>query len=156
VAKHLAEIIQTTEEATNRVLEQAEHLVEEQAKVAQGLSRVVEMLRHASDGPRLQECLDGLEEIKGIQCRTQDRTMDIISAMEFQDLTTQKIQRLIGLVAEVESRLLRLLVLFRIEEAAGGGRSPDPILERCAQTQSALCDQDLVDQLLREFQSVQM
>ena len=42
VAQHLTEIIQTTEEATNRVLEQAEHLVAEQTTVEQGLHRATE------------------------------------------------------------------------------------------------------------------
>jgi chemotaxis regulatin CheY-phosphate phosphatase CheZ len=81
--------------------------------------------------------------------------MDIMAAMEFQDLTTQKIQKLIGLVAEVESRLLRLLVMFRIEDAATDGGPADPIIETCTRDESALCDQGLVDQLLREFQTAQ-
>ncbi len=152
VAKHLAEIIQTTEEATNRVLEQTEHLIEEQARVEQGLSRAAEMLRHV---PLRADCLKGLEELKEVQRRSQGRAMDIMSAMEFQDLTTQKIQKMITLVADVEDRLLQLLVLFRIEEAAESGKAPDPILETCARNESALCDQDLVDQLLHEFQSNQ-
>jgi chemotaxis protein CheZ len=152
VAKHLAEIIRTTEEATNRVLEQAEHLLEEQAKVEQGLCRVSARLRHASSGPLLQESLRGLKEIQEVQSRSHGRAMEIMAAMEFQDLTTQKIQRLIGLVAEVEERLLRLLVLFRIEEASEPGSPPDPIVESCTKRESALCDQALVDQLLQEFE----
>ncbi len=153
VAEHLAEIIQTTEDATNRVLEEAEHLVEEQAKVEHGLSRAVEWLRHVSVVPAIAECLKGLEEVKETQRRSQGRAMDIMSAMEFQDLTTQKIQKLISLVAEVEDRLLRLLVLFRIEEDNGTDRAADPIVQTCAQKEKALCDQGLVDKILSEFQS---
>jgi len=155
VAKHLGEIIQTTEEATNRVLEETEHLVEEQAGVEQGLSRAAEMLRHGRNVSPFPECLKLLEELKGVQLRSQGRAMDIMSAMEFQDMTTQKIQKMIGLVAEVEERLLRLLLLFRIEEAAGEGGAPDSILKSCARGEPVLCDQELVDQLLREFQPAQ-
>ena len=79
--------------------------------------------------------------------------MDIMSAMEFQDLTTQKIQKLIGLVAEVEERLLKLLVLFRIEESSGEQGTADPIVQTCVQSDAALCNQDLVDQLLQGFQT---
>lgn len=153
VAKHLAEIIQTTEDATNRVLEEAEHLVEEQSRMEQGLSRAAELMRYAPSAPPVVECLKALEEVKAIQRRSQGRAMDIMSAMEFQDLTTQRIQKLITLVEEVEDRLLKLLVLFRIEEATGAGRAPDAIVETCAQKESVLCDQDLVDQLLGEFRS---
>jgi chemotaxis regulatin CheY-phosphate phosphatase CheZ len=155
VARHLAEIIQTTEEATNRVLEQTEHLVDEQMKVEQHLSRVGEMLHLVPKGNRVTEIARSLEETKEIQRRSQGRAMDIMAAMEFQDLTTQKIQKLIGLVAEVESRLLRLLVMFRIEDTADGGDPADPIIATCTRDESALCDQGLVDQLLREFQTKQ-
>lgn len=153
VAQHLAEIIQTTEEATNRVLEEAEHLVDEQMKVEQQLSRVGEMLHLLPKGARLTEVLHYLDDTKGIQRRSQGRAMDIMAAMEFQDLTTQKIQKLIGLVAEVESRLLKLLVMFRIEGMATESGDTDPILETCAKDESALCDQSLVDQLLKDFQA---
>jgi chemotaxis protein CheZ len=154
VAKHLAEIIETTEEATNRVLEQTEHLVEEQTKVEQMLSRVGEMLHFLPKNARLAEILKGLDDTKEIQRRSQGRAMDIMAAMEFQDLTTQKIQKLIGLVAEVESRLLKLLIMFRIEDATGDGVPADPILETCTKNDAALCDQDVVDELLKEFQGV--
>ena len=79
--------------------------------------------------------------------------MDIMAAMEFQDLTTQKIQRLIGLIAEVEARLLRLLVMFRIEEKGAQEGARDPIVDSCVKDESAFCDQDLVDQLLKQFQA---
>jgi chemotaxis protein CheZ len=155
VAKHLAEIIQTTEDATNRVLEQAEHLVDEQMKVEQGLSRVGEMLRHMPAAGKLTEPLACLEEVKETQRRSQGRAMDIMAAMEFQDLTTQKIQKLISLVAEVETRLLKLLVMFRIEESGRIVGAHDPILDSCAKDGGAIGHQELVDQLLAEFQAAQ-
>lgn len=152
VAQQLAEVIQTTEDATNRVLEQAEHLLEEGAKVEAGLSRAAEILRHVPAAQALPGGLKWLDDLKEIQRHAQGRAMDIMAAMEFQDLTTQKIQKLITLVAEVESRLLQLLVLFRLEDAAGG-KDADPILETCATNEAALCNQDLVDALLRTFQN---
>ena len=151
VAQHLTEIIRTTEEATNRVLEESEHLVEEQTKVDQGLSRVRELILHLASGAPRTELLGSLEEAREVHRRSQGRAMDIMSAMEFQDLTTQKIQKLIALVAEVESRLLQLLVMFRLEETVSPDGVTDPILATCAQNEEALCDQDLVDQLLHEF-----
>jgi chemotaxis protein CheZ len=153
VAKHLAEIIQTTEDATNRVLEQTEHLVEEQTKVEQMLSRLGEFAHLVTKSTVQGEMVKCLEATKEIQRRSQGRAIDIMAAMEFQDLTTQKIQKLIGLVAEVEARLLKLLIMFRIEDASAEGGPRDSIVEACAKDQSALCDQEFVDQLLREFQA---
>jgi chemotaxis protein CheZ len=152
VAAHLAEIIATTEAATNRVLEETEQLVEEQTQVEQELSRVAELIRLTTHAGRLAEPMRLLEGIKATQRRAQGRAMDIMAAMEFQDLTTQKIQRLIGLVAEVESRLLQLLVMFRLEEQADG-RPGDPLVETVVSDSDALCNQELVDQLLAEFQT---
>jgi len=123
--------------------------------VEQQLSRVSEMLHLLPKGARVSELQSALDETKEIQRRSQGRAMDIMAAMEFQDLTTQKIQKLITLVAEVEARLLKLLVMFRVEDATSEERTPDPILETCAKDAAALCDQDLVDRLLREFQSRQ-
>jgi chemotaxis regulatin CheY-phosphate phosphatase CheZ len=153
VATHLAEIIQTTEDATNRVLEQTEHLVEEQTTVEQMLSRVGELVHLVGKSPVQGELVKCLEATKEIQRRSQGRAIDIMAAMEFQDLTTQKIQKLIGLVADVEARLLKLLIMFRIEDATAEGGPPDPMVATCAKNRSALCDQEFVDQLLREFQT---
>jgi chemotaxis regulatin CheY-phosphate phosphatase CheZ len=152
VTQQLTEIIKTTEEAANRVLEEVEQLVEEQTRVEQGLSQVVEMLRHTAAAGRLAEMPRLLEEIQDAQRRSHGRTLDIMAAMEFQDLTTQKIQRLISLVAEVESRLLQLLVMFRLGDRAEG-EATDLLLETVAQDETALCNQEIVDQLLREFQA---
>jgi chemotaxis regulatin CheY-phosphate phosphatase CheZ len=156
VARHLVEIIQSAEEATKRVLAETAHLVEEQARVERGLSRAAEMLRRVRNVPALQECLKGLEELKEIQRRSQGRATDLMSAMEFQELTTRKLRPLISLLAEVEDRLLKLLVLFRIEAATDAGTRPDPIIETCARNESALGDQGLVDQLLHEFHADQV
>jgi len=150
VAQHLTEIIQTTEEATNRVLEEAEHLVAEQTTVEQGLTRAAALLHAAPADPTRQRCLAVLDEVRPLQQRSQERAMDIMAAMEFQDLTSQKIQKLIVLVAEVEARLLQLLVLFRLEDTAGD-QPADPLVTTCVTTTAALCDQAVVDQLLAGF-----
>ncbi len=153
VAQHLGEIIQTTEEATNRVLEQAEHLVEDQAQVHQGLSRASEMLHSIPNASALKGCLQLLHEVETIQRQSQGRAMEIMAAMEFQDLTTQKIQKLIALVAEVEGRLRQLLVMFRIEDAVTGEQAPDRGSESTVQNQESLCGQEMVDQLLSSLRS---
>jgi chemotaxis protein CheZ len=155
VAQHLTEIIQTTEDATNRVLEETEHLMEEQAKVEHGLSRLREALRHPPSPALFADLLGSLDEVREVHRRSQSRAMDIMSAMEFQDLTTQKIQKLIALVAEVEARLLQLLVMFRLEDATAADGGADPILETCARDGAALCDQSLVDELLSGFRRVE-
>jgi chemotaxis regulatin CheY-phosphate phosphatase CheZ len=151
VAEHLTEIIKTTEEATNRVLEQAEHLLDEQATVERQLSRATEVLRHGPAGVHVHSCLGILDEVRLVQQQAQGQAMDIMAAMEFQDLTTQKIQKLIVLVAEIEERLLQLLVMFRLEDAAAKQQALDPALEAYATDGEAVYDQNLVDQLLADF-----
>ena len=154
VAQHLAEIVKTTEDATNRVLEEAEHLIEEQTKVEQGFCRIMEALGDAASEAGAQ-CQPAFVEIKALHAQSQARAIDIMAAMEFQDLTSQKIQKLIVLVAEVEERLLQLLVMFRLDDQLARPASADPVIAACATSQGVLCDQDLVDQLLAGFQTGQ-
>ncbi len=152
VAVHLREIIEATEEATNRVLEQAERLLDDHAQIDHRLQEAsVEVAR--LNGTVSTDLSERLTAVHAIQRGCQERAMDIMSAMEFQDLTTQKIQKLISLVAQVEARLLQLLVIFRIEDAADAGQPADAVVQTCASDAAALCNQDLVDALLNEFQA---
>jgi chemotaxis regulatin CheY-phosphate phosphatase CheZ len=152
VAVQLREIIEATEHATNRVLEQAEHLLDEHAQIDQHLQQAA-AAAGALPGTTPAGLGDSLAAAQGLQQGCQDRAMDIMAAMEFQDLTTQKIQKLIALVAEVEARLLQLLVIFRVEDASAEGHPADLVVETCATDAAALCNQDLVDQLLRQVQA---
>ncbi len=144
VAADLHEIIASTEQATNRVLEQAEGLLDAHAQIDRELQRV-----RAEGDP------NGLAAVCTLEQSCQARAMDIMAAMEFQDLTSQKIQKLIGLITEVEARLLQLLAIFRVQDAAVAGRPADAVLESCAQDPTAFCNQDLVDALLNQFQAGQ-
>jgi chemotaxis regulatin CheY-phosphate phosphatase CheZ len=118
---------------------------------------LVEIIR-ATEGAThrvLEQSEDLVEEQrrKDIQRRSQGHAMNTMAATEFQDLGTQEIQKLIGRVTEVESRLLTRLVMFRIEDEATEDKPTDPILERGAKNESALAGQELADQLLHQFQA---
>ena len=73
--------------------------------------------------------------------------MNIMTAMEFQELTMQKIQKLIGLVAETGERCLSLLVRLPLEDTTE--RVPDAKSDGGADAPT-LWSQDLIDQLFQE------
>jgi chemotaxis protein CheZ len=151
VAKQLAEIIKTTEDATNRVLEETEQMLAEQGKIEESLVRTAAMLAEVLPAKPTAEWADAMAEAQRLHSQAQNRAMEIMAAMEFQDLTTQKIQRLTVLVGDIESRLVQLLALFRLDEVGPSEGCSDPILVTCAANESAQFSQDLVDQLLGEF-----
>ncbi len=142
VLHDLREIIAMTESATVRVLDETEALVDEGREVA-GL--IAELRAAASP-----DTTERLEKVDAYVSHATDRAMAIISALEFQDLTTQKVQRAFGLLEEVLDRLGRIRVLVDL-----GQPTPEPVappstppIDVAADPQSA---QALVDELLQKF-----
>jgi chemotaxis regulatin CheY-phosphate phosphatase CheZ len=145
MTSELVDVVAATELAAHRVLDEAERLTEEQETIVEALGRV----RAAAPAhPLLDQIDDALHS-------AQRRVLAIISAMEFQDLASQRIAQVVRAVREIEERLLRLLVLFKLEEAgpgASGETLPAVLLERLTDRLTASQGrQEFVDSLLAEF-----
>jgi chemotaxis regulatin CheY-phosphate phosphatase CheZ len=145
VLNELKDIVQMTEAATLRVLEETEALLEE----GQTLSGLVAQAQQAVADGALPEVSRPLSDVQGLVDRGNDRVMAIMSALEFQDLTTQKIQRAFEVLEEVASRLGKIhqLVSLGQETAAEGPAvvSPEP------PRRDAKSGQDLADEILSRF-----
>lgn len=150
VAGGLTDVIRTTEGAAERVLEQAEHLMEEQGRVEAGLQALAGDTQQLLSPAEAAECGVLLEEVRGVHRQAQGRGLEIMAAMEFQDLTAQKIRRLIALISDIEMRLCQVLALFRLDEADAEGALGPPGPAGGADA-SELVDQELVDKLLGEL-----
>lgn len=152
----LSEVVKTTEQASMRVLNEIDQMVEEQMAVEQDLQRLALLLEpDGQSNPQRGVALQMLAEIRQRHSCTQGRALEIMSAMEFQDITAQRIQKSIALITEVENRLLRLLVLFNIpphgkdeNEVNGKWKA---LGEFAAASASGEMDQEMVDRLLAEF-----
>lgn len=151
----LSEVVKATEQASMRVLNEIELMVEEQMAVEQDLQRLALLLETEQQRtPQGGAAMQTLAEIRQRHSRTQGRALEIMSAMEFQDITAQGIQKSIALITEVEDRLLRLLVMFNIPPDGKDENEVDgkwkALGEFAAASKSGELDQEMVDRLLAE------
>jgi len=145
VLRDLKDIVHMTEAATVRVLEEVEALLDE----GQACSVLIAQAQGAPAGRDAPEAAP-LAEVQTLVERGNGRLMAIMSALAFQDLTAQKIQRAFEVLEEVNIRLGKIhhLVSFGAEEpplAEGPADEPEP-----ADGQSG---QDLADEILRRFEA---
>ena len=155
-SSELFEVVRTTEAATLKVLDETEKICEEQelaAKEIDGLRHLAG--NHSIGGGSINECFAALDHMAALNRSTLDRAMAIINAMEFQDLTTQRIKFTLGLMEEVARRLVSLLFLFKLQESSPNDPAVTRELEIIDQLQQAdhpfSSKQALVDQLLAEY-----
>lgn len=152
----LSEVVRTTEQASLRVLDEIDQIVEEQAAMGEQMQQLAALLEQGcvSDDRRegALQMLSGLQELHG---RAQGRALKIMGAMDFQDITTQRIQKSMALITEIHDRLLRLLVLFNIPPEERDGADVEgkwqALSEFATASASKAMDQEMVDRLLAEF-----
>lgn len=142
----LRDINRMTETATVRVLEQTEALVEDGRTAATLLKAA-----HAAAG-EAGEVAARLGEVEAVVARSNERAITIMSALEFQDLTSQKVQWAFKVLETVVARMRTIQSLVFGEPLPGAAAPPaapttptDPV---AASTASA---QDLADELMRGF-----
>jgi chemotaxis regulatin CheY-phosphate phosphatase CheZ len=154
-SSQLSDVVRTTEAATLKVLDETEKIMEEQERATGELERVKQWLVAEHGGHAgLDSVIASLDTVGTLHRKALDRAMEIIAAMEFQDLTTQKIEKTLGLMAEVTRRLVGLLFLFRLQDSSPSdpaiSRELD-MIDRLNEPVGCLSSkQGLVDQLLAE------
>jgi len=143
VLRDLKELVRMTEAATVRVLEEAEALLDE----SQACSALIAQVQRTSADREAPEAAP-LAQVQILVERGNDRVMSIMSALEFQDLTSQKIQRAFEVLEEVSTRL------GEIHRLVSPGAAPIPA--EVPEDEPGLADgksgQDLADELLRRFE----
>ena len=144
VLHELKDIVRMTESATVRVLEETEALLEEGGL----LSELTARAQSAAEERAIPEISGPLGEAQALVGRSNERAMTIMSALEFQDLTTQKIQRAFEVLEEVVARLHKIHELVSL---GGGLQSARPARRLDAPPADGKSGQDLADELLSRF-----
>jgi chemotaxis regulatin CheY-phosphate phosphatase CheZ len=101
VLDDLKDVVRMTEKAAVRVLEQAEALVED----GQAATKLIADVNAKVSGVQAEMLAEPMRELGALVERSNTRAMEIMSALEFQDLTSQKVQRTFGVLEEVLLRL---------------------------------------------------
>lgn len=152
----LSEVVRTTEQASLRVLDEIDQIVEEQGAMDREMRQLATLLEEEWGGDdRREAALQMLRKLEELHGRAQGRALKIMGAMDFQDITTQRIQKSMALLTEIHDRLLRLLVLFNIPPEEGDDADVaskwKALSEFASASASKAMDQEMVDRLLAEF-----
>jgi len=147
VLRDLKEIVRMTESATVSVLEQTEALLEE----GQTLSALIGRAQAAASSQLLPpEVAGSLAEVQSLVDRSNDRVLSIMNALEFQDLTSQKIQRAFEILEEVGVRVGKIHGLVSLGEERDGP-APDDAPSNAPAAADDKSAQDLADEILSRF-----
>jgi chemotaxis regulatin CheY-phosphate phosphatase CheZ len=141
VLDDLRAVMRMTEAATMRVLDETEALVDD-GRTATRLLAEVRARAGAGDAEALAAPMG---ELGALVERSRARAMEIMSALEFQDLASQKVQRTFGVLEEV---LVRLGNIQRLVDT--GAPTAAPPAPRPAAPEGA-SGQRLADELLLHY-----
>jgi chemotaxis regulatin CheY-phosphate phosphatase CheZ len=142
----LREINRMTEAAAVRVLEEAEALVEDGSRAT---ALVADIRSDAGAEPGAAD--PRLEELDALVARSAERSMAIMGALEFQDLTAQKVHRALTVLGEVVERLRRVQGLVFREPIPVAGLVPTPAEPARSDGVPGKSGQALADELLESF-----
>ncbi|MCC6501697.1 MAG: protein phosphatase CheZ [Deltaproteobacteria bacterium] len=144
-SNQLSAVTGELENAANKIMTILEGLMSEQERADAVLKRLSEWAAR-SGAAGLEEGQTLINDLQAVNIKTRSEMMDIFASMSFQDLTGQKLKKVIGSLAVVEKKLLEMALSFGLEgidikDAAGtgAGKNEMPI------------NQDIVDRLLKEL-----
>ena len=139
----LKEVVKDAKEASENVLECIDKINFNTDDIKENLT-LFRKYAENGDTAKLGGIIDRLRD-KGIS--GQDISFDIIASLEFHDITKQKIDKLIKIVYDLQDRLTHLVILLGIKD----NKIDAGMLDKIKNKDEILQDQDLVDELMKEF-----
>jgi chemotaxis protein CheZ len=140
-------VVETTEAVATRVMDALEDMQDEHQRITQALGMMRQYKRMAADK---REALDRAGEASAL---CQVKIMNIIEEMSFQDLTGQRIKRIVTLVQSVEKKVKKILTT--LDQKLPESSKPAPAETQKAepelkgpQREGEGLDQSAIDELL--------
>ena len=104
-------ILQSTEEATDQILTLAEGLLSENSTIV----KKIEQLREAAKVNAQANTEDLLNELEQLNKNNYDKFIAIMTACNFQDLTGQRIQKIVTMVRDIEKKIMTMVIGFDLK-----------------------------------------
>ncbi|CAE6776383.1 MAG: protein phosphatase CheZ [Nitrospira sp.] len=148
---HLLNLKTQTEQGTHRVMLEVEAIQDNHAQVNKMLKEITQALQQAKVVPALIQQMQALGQTLG---QNDKRLLDIMTALSFQDLVAQSVNKLVTILDEVEHRLLQLVVVFgpyQKQAAKTDQSKASEMLKQLEATKNTSMDQDLADEILKQF-----
>lgn len=146
----LTDLCRLTEAGTHEVMRLAEAIQDNQQRVGRLLAVLADALAADGGGQAAAERLD-----EAVQALAHDskRLTDLMTALSFQDLVAQRVQKLAVVLNDVQRRLLELIVVFgpiRSQADPDANDKAGDMLRQLEASKSTSLDQALVDEILTQ------
>jgi len=128
-SNQLAGIVEATEDATNQILTSTEKMLEDQERIKKVISSL-ESLEIPKDSKEREGVEGSVAELNALYDTNSASLMDIMAACNFQDLTGQRIEKIVTLVQGIESKIMKMILSFNIKRQAIIGAADDEMISR--------------------------
>ncbi|HMZ55544.1 MAG TPA: protein phosphatase CheZ [Nitrospira sp.] len=148
---HLTNLKTMTEQGTHEVMRQVEAIQDHHLKLEVMLKDLTQALQKQQTSPEILQQVQNIGEAIGADDK---RLLAIMTALSFQDLVAQSVNKLVTILQEVEHKLLQLVVVFGPYQKQAAKQSQDKASEMLKQleaTKNTSMDQDLADEILKQF-----
>ncbi len=148
---HLTNLKTMTEKGTHEVMRQVEAIQDNHVRIARVLKDLSRALQAAKADGALSQQISAVTEVLQDDDK---RLIDIMTALSFQDLVAQSVNKLVTILDEVEHKLLQLVVVFGPYQKQAAKNSQDKASEMLRQleaTKNTSMNQDLADEILKQF-----
>jgi chemotaxis protein CheZ len=139
----LSDITKETEEATHRIMGLTEGVLDNHELIASGLKKLKENKIDPKE----------IGEIERLVSKNKEDLIEIITCLSFQDLTGQKINKIMEMMRDVESRILGMIMTFglKMTNKEESVNNLDRLMSELNGTASDDLKQNLVDDMLKTF-----
>lgn len=147
---HLKDLRKLTEDGTHKIMELVEAIEENRKRADMQFDALANGLA-SSDAATVKS---KIVAIRATLAADNKPLMDIITALSFQDLVAQSVNKLVMIIDEVEHKLLELVVVFGPYTKGAGkaeaGKASD-MLKQLSATKNTSMQQDLADEILKQY-----
>lgn len=147
---HLRDLRTLTEDSTHKVMELVETIEGNRKLVNAHFDALMNGLSSSSPDAIAAE----LTAIRKVLEKDSPALVDIVTAMSFQDLVAQRVNKLVTIIDEVHHKLLELVVIFGpFTKGAGESEASkaSEMLKQLEASKHTSMNQDIADEILKQF-----
>lgn len=148
----LSDVNKMTEEGTHRVMEYVETVLSNHDIILQDLDTIKKSIEDGTTADK--QVQETVAQAATLARQNKTILMDMLVALSFQDLAGQQIKKIDGVLREVQSRILKMVVVFGSDsqkDETGDGKQKDLLNKLDGPSSSERLDQAVADDILKEF-----
>jgi len=153
---HLRDLTHLAEQGTHTVMGLVEALLDSRTRLTQALASLVAANGDKEDSQeqRPSPSAPFIQQMQAWLAEDEQRLMEILTTLSFQDLLAQRVAKIVAIIEEVERRLVELVVVFgpqTNDRAPKQETQADVLLQKLEASRSTALNQQLVDTILAQY-----